>query len=67
MTKKHFEAMAALIKAQLGELEHESIPDFYPDGASYDTLKSTAIRMAAYFSSENPRFDPKKFLTACGF
>jgi len=50
MTKKHFEFVAALINAA-------------KNGADAENL---AILAADKFSAENPLFDEKKFLAACG-
>lgn len=59
MTKKHFEAIAAINKSRV---EH------------YDTTESDRVvlytlisEQADYFANKNPRFDRDKFLTACGF
>lgn len=56
MTKTNFEAMASLIRATLTETDEER-----------EVVENLAQRMAAMFGRENPRFDPQKFLTACGF
>lgn len=54
MTKKHFEAIAAI----LSEV-HE---DYRFDGA----VDAVANRLSDYFKSENSRFDRDRFLAACG-
>lgn len=57
MTKKHFEAIAALIR-----------PTADPDNpVEVEVIRNLAERMAAMFARENPRFDRDQFLTACGF
>lgn len=64
MSRKHFEAIAALIKAQREELFNE---DGFADDTAFQTLRSTAIRLAAEFANFNPNFDSHRFLTACGY
>lgn len=59
MTKRHFEAIAALIdaeQAQYGEHSSERL-----------AVRDVAIRLAVQFNIENPQFDRAMFLTACGF
>lgn len=63
MTKKHFEAIARIIKSQRDDLVSEQPAC----GDAYNVLIATAANMADYFASENPRFNREKFLTACGF
>ena len=62
MTKKHFEAIATIIK-QTGE--YESMGVEYSAGF-HDALSDVAGSLASEFARENPRFDRHKFLTACG-
>lgn len=50
MTKKHFEAIAEVIKNTLVS----------------DRREATATAMADYFETVNPRFNRDQFLTACG-
>lgn len=57
MTRKHFEAIAALLA--------EVRKDYPAQGAIIPDAVSS--RLADYFEKENPRFDRAKFLTACGF
>lgn len=64
MTKAHFEAIAASFKSQRAELFNT---DGFADDSAFQTLRSTAIRQAALFAEFNPRFDSRRFLTACGF
>lgn len=50
MTRKHFEAIAEIIRA---------IPE--------DVSRSTAAHdLADYFETQNPLFDRRRFLIACG-
>lgn len=56
MTKKHFEAIARIIR------------DTYTDDeAGTAALRTAAEEMADYFAMINPNFDRQRFLTACGF
>lgn len=52
MTKKHFEAIAQILRSN------------HSPGQS---SQAVATAMADYFASENPRFNRAQFLTACGF
>lgn len=52
MTRKHFEAIAAIIDAQR-DIGVE--------------IQGTANELAAFFATENPNFDRERFLKACGF
>jgi hypothetical protein len=54
MTKRHFEAIAAIL---------DGVRDDYRFDGAVDAM---ANRMADYFKSENPRFDRDLFLAACG-
>ena len=62
MTKKHYEAIAAIVAST------------YRNAALYDiasserreTLEITTSRLAAYFATDNPKFNRKMFLAACG-
>lgn len=64
MTKTHFIAIAGMFLDQRDEI---AIAGAGLNSEAMETLRSTAIRQAAYFASINERFDPKLFLTACGF
>lgn len=72
MTKKHFEAIAAIIKARhevyedaLNNLLAAGFDEGYYSGGD-DEVSTMANRLADYFASENPRFDRDHFLAACG-
>jgi hypothetical protein len=59
MTKKDFEAIAAIIKNRLE----------WADPVEYGVIsgiKLTARDMADYFETVNPRFDRDRFIAACG-
>lgn len=53
MTRKHFIAIAAIIADGDGRTD-------------YAARKEVALGLADYFAGENPHFDRKRFLTACG-
>lgn len=63
MNKKHFEAIAAILKAKADQYRNSSYPDAYDRFAAVDAI---ADDLAEYFASQNPRFDELKFLQACG-
>jgi hypothetical protein len=50
MTRKHFEAMAELIRRIAGKTER----------------RRQAELIAVHCAKANPRFDRKRFMTACG-
>ena len=62
MTKKHYEAIAAIIASTRNNAT------LYPSNghARGETLEVTASRLADYFTTDNPRFDRARFLQACG-
>lgn len=57
MTKKHFIAIAAIIKRQMG---------MAPVEAHY-TVREITEALAAEFKKANPAFDKQRFMTAAGF
>ena len=61
MTKTHFERIARTIKVEQEQPLYDELP------MCREAIKDVAIRLAAEFNIENPRFDRRKFLTACGF
>lgn len=63
MTRKHFEAIAAIIKAT--RIPGESSPGF--DNGYETATENIASSLASYFASQNERFDRERFLKACGF
>tara|TARA_R100001509_G_scaffold164352_1_gene141600 strand:+ start:5311 stop:5469 length:159 start_codon:yes stop_codon:yes gene_type:complete len=50
MTRKHFNAVAEIIKAQ---------------DLTYDQREQLSLDFANYFRNENPRFDIQRFVNAC--
>lgn len=62
MTKKHFEAIAALLaNANLAVVDEAGNPQ-----AADIVMRDLCDAMADYFASENPNFSYQIFLTACG-
>jgi hypothetical protein len=57
MTRKDYELIAAVFKAQRTEyiLEHHKY-----------AVESAVLDMADALAAENPRFDRERFLAACG-
>lgn len=53
MTRKHFEAIALILKTQ--REEHDA-----------ETAERIADDLAGYFAGVNPNFDRARFLKACG-
>lgn len=57
MTKKHFEAIAKIIKEEKEASSNEDA----------DVMANAiALRLSQYFITENHHFDPYRFLRACG-
>lgn len=61
MPKKHYQAIAAII-AEEWNRKREHV-DYY---GAQTALRHAAGKLAAYFATENPRFDRARFLAACG-
>ncbi len=59
MTRKDYELIAKVIKV------HANFKCTYTDQRKVEML-DLAIDLAVYFQEENPRFDPARFLKACG-
>ena len=69
MTKKHFKAIAEIIKDNALSESQEQIPDHDAQIRVNTTLvvgKWIACALADYFADENPLFSRSKFLSACG-
>ena len=56
MTRKHFEAIAAVLKSRQND----------PDKTVRATAAGIARDMTVVLAETNPRFDRNRFLTACG-
>ena len=63
VTKKDFKAIAEIIKKQTICIADT---DSILCKAVKDIGYSYAVKLAAYFATQNPRFDRQRFLNACG-
>ncbi|MCK5614899.1 hypothetical protein KAR91_74240 [Candidatus Pacearchaeota archaeon] len=63
LTKKDIKAIAEIIK---NKLNVDECGNFDFDAGWGKALHKTAIQLANYFATQNPRFDRQKFLDACG-
>jgi hypothetical protein len=59
MTKRHFEAIARILKERSEATRGNDFDGFVQVDAIADAL-------ADFFAAENPRFDRLRFLIACG-
>ena len=64
MTKKHFEAIASVIKNVREGVAESTLS--MTDITANDALNYVSIRLADVCESDNPNFDRDKFLRACG-
>lgn len=66
MSKRHFEAIARIIRTQVEAIEQSGDPK----SSQYSRTVASGIEFVARgladaFASENPRFDRARFLQAC--
>jgi len=63
-TRQHYEAIAGIFAKTIdpGDRTDKISPNEY----TYAVLESMGDDLADYFAKDNPRFDRKKFLEACG-
>lgn len=59
-TKKHFVAVAKLLKTRISRLEAEN------KHHAVEQIGHVCFDLCDLFESENPKFDRKRFLVACG-
>ena len=64
MTKKHYTAIANIIRLQLRSADNHTRKEHREIERYAD--ESTAHQLADYFATDNPRFNREMFLTACG-
>lgn len=60
MTKKHYEAIAAILK------KYKYAPLYEVDYSDYRTSQHISEDLADYFATDNRNFDRTRFLQACG-
>ena len=65
MTKKHYIAVAALIKRET-DYVNTLDNDPWEAAASYCPVARVAEGLADLFKADNARFDRERFLSACG-
>lgn len=65
MSKKHYEAIASLLK-QRRDNEAGSRAQGAGTRAAVATIDAVALDLAGYFAADNQRFDKSRFLKACG-
>lgn len=64
-TRKHYEIVAATIKTSIVEVAQiEEDPAHRV--AKVNAIEMTARNLALVFERDNPRFDRRRFLLACG-
>jgi|GEM_PF-2163459 len=67
MTRKHYEAIAAILASVLDREQDEFNP--HAHGVNFTTywyVQDVAHRLADYFEQDNPKFQRARFLAACG-
>ena len=62
LTRKDFEAVAAVLRRQMAPTEGT----FAVRTKRRETITAVAHGLADVFAADNPRFERRKFLTACG-
>jgi hypothetical protein len=70
MDRKHFEAVAACIKASVDEetrLYATKRTDDAQHAAAWEALRELTRNLSDQFAGFNPRFDRERFDKACGF
>ena len=66
MTKKHYEGIAETLALHRGEVESYPYARQTDGYAARDELDTCCHLLADYFAAENPCFDMRLFLGACG-
>ena len=65
MTKKDYEMIAELLKAQRDKLQESRLSS--KDGPALTAHKQLCECFAVELRTTNKRFNPNRFLTACGY
>lgn len=66
MTRKHFKAIAEIIKQIYEARERSGDYQCGDDAWSLETLTMLVHELCDYFATQNEHFDKDKFQTACG-
>lgn len=64
LTRKHFQRVAGILRRTRHTVCIDS--DVDDNDPELLALRSVAEQLADYFAEENPNFDRKRFLEACG-
>lgn len=66
MTKKHFIAIAEMFKTQVETVSSTEYLSEAEAAASLCTIKCSVAGFISLAAQDNPRFDARRFRTACG-
>jgi hypothetical protein len=66
MSKKHFEALAAKINERVKTLRNSDLASPAEKGTALAAIEIIVGDLAEVCADANPRFDTRRFLTACG-
>ncbi len=66
---RHYEEIAKVFKSEVNDIENSVSPFDVCEISRYEiaTVKRIAERLCLILSLDNPLFDPKRFMEACGF
>ena len=67
LSKKHFEALAAILKAELDVLARVPLPLLAERPAAEATVRRLTLAIADYCEESNPLFNRSRFVAAAGF
>ena len=66
MTKKHFNAIAAILKEVASKSKETANSYMNKEIVALSIHNEVSVRLCTYFATINDRFDREKFLDACG-